>query len=462
MGTIKALSLFSGIGGLDIAAERVGINIVAMCEINEFCCDILYKRWMPHKNVKIFKDIYDVSLSDIGRVDLIFGGFPCQDLSIAGKKEGLDGDRSGLWYEMYRIIREIRPDYVVIENVRGAINLALDTIKTNMEEEEYQIWSILIPASAFGAPHQRERLFVIGVKRNIVENSRCKLLSWFSQFGEDTGTLTTMANTCSEGLQRGKFNREVDNTGQTTSVSTTECSEITRIMWPTPVASDGGAGAVISPDDTFIQKPSGVIRKVNRHGTDGSCGLARIVKLWPTPREFMWKDSIKDRNKGNIGEKVGEQLNPDWVEQLMGFPEGWTNPDIDSPEEWQGWPALMGENILCGTPNTMDILPSRSFDAMKRVAVSGARKNRSRPGNLREQIDDTMLKAYAEASEENGGTVTKHILSTQYVYEFPRTTTVSKYRKPRLQALGNAVVPIQAYPIFKTITVLDKIIKGEI
>ena len=242
MGTIKALSLFSGIGGLDIAAERVGINIVAMCEINEFCCDILYKRWMPHKNVKIFKDIYDVSLSDIGRVDLIFGGFPCQDLSIAGKKEGLDGDRSGLWYEMYRIIREIRPNYVVIENVRGAINLALDTIKTNMEEEEYQIWPILIPASAFGAPHQRERLFVIGVKRNIVENSRCKLLSWTSQFREGTGTTgstvtcnikhtggtsSIMADTRAKRLQRCKLSGEVDNTDSSTFITASECGKIT-------------------------------------------------------------------------------------------------------------------------------------------------------------------------------------------------------------------------------------------
>lgn len=394
MGKIKALSLFSGIGGLDLAAEMAGISPVVMCEINEFCRDILHKRWVSKRNIKIMTDVHDVCLQSIGHVDLIFGGFPCQDLSIAGRKEGLEGERSGLWYEMFRVIRDIRPNYVVIENVRGAVNLALDTIKSSMEEEGYQIWPILLPASAFGAPHQRERLFIIGVKQSLIESSGCKLSSWFRQFSEDTGTLTTMANTCSEGLQRGKFNREVDNTGQTTFVSIAECSEITKNLWPTPVASDGGAGAVISPDDTFIQKPSGVIRKVNRHGTDGSCGLARIVKLWPTPREFMWKDSIKDRNKGNIGEKVGGQLNPDWVEQLMGFPEGWTNPDIEQIVEWQGWPTLLG---------------------MK-----------------------------------------------QFSYEFPRISTFGKNRKPRLQALGNAVVPVQAYPIFKTIMVLDKIIKGEI
>ena len=79
-------------------------------------------------------------------------------------------------------------------------------------------------------------------------------------------------------------------------------------------------------------------------------GLQELVegkeqrKLWPTPRQFMYKDSITDRNKGNIGEKVGGQLNPDWVEQLMNFPEGWTDLEVDTPRPWPGWPALMGES----------------------------------------------------------------------------------------------------------------------
>lgn len=179
--------------------------------------------------------------------------------------------------------------------------------------------------------------------------------------------------------------------------------------------------------------------------------LPNAVKFWPTPREFMYKDSVIDRNKSNLGEKAGGQLNPDWVEQLMGFPEGWTDINCDEPKPWAGWPALLGERVLWGTPNCMDTLPSRSYEAMKRQALDGARKNRTRPGNLREQIDPEMLRAYAEALTENGVDRKEIQLSSQYPYEFPRTTTGCPNRTKRLKCLGNAVVPQQAYPIFKAI-----------
>ena len=156
---LKALSLFSGIGGLDLAAEMAGIETVALCEIEPFPVEVLKKRF---PDVPIFGDVRKLKRGDIdGTIDIIHGGFPCQDLSQAGKQAGLEGARSGLWFEMLRVISEFRPRYVVAENVRGAVNLALDTVQAGMEDEGYKVWAFVLPAAAFGAPHQRERLFVV-------------------------------------------------------------------------------------------------------------------------------------------------------------------------------------------------------------------------------------------------------------------------------------------------------------
>lgn len=169
---MRGLSLFSGIGGLDLAAMAAGIDPIAMCEIEPFPVEVLKKRFL---GVPILPDVRKVNGHDYkGAVDVVFGGFPCQDLSQAGKRAGLIDDegnitRSGLWYEMLRIISESRPRYVVAENVRGAVNAALDQVKEGLEGEDYKVWPVLIPASAVGAPHQRERLFILGIRGDIAD-----------------------------------------------------------------------------------------------------------------------------------------------------------------------------------------------------------------------------------------------------------------------------------------------------
>ena len=513
---MRGISLFTGIGGLDLAAEAAGIEVSAFCEIEPFAVDVLKKRF---PGVQIFDDVRKLTKKTFEErmqknetgmdlpepIDIIFGGFPCQDLSQAGKQRGLEDEegnpteRSGLWYEMLRVISELRPRYVLAENVRGAVNLALDTVYANLVAEGYKVYPYVISASAVGAPHQRERLFVVGIREDV-----------HRRYTE------AMTNTRCELRQGSGECRKVEREAREGVASDSEFSSGT--LWPSPVASDGSCGGIISPNDTYVQKESGLLRKITRNGTDGSVGLARMVKLWPTPnvcdqysghahdegrhylrwevkklwptpraqepgkttegygrglqelaegkeqrklcptpRQFMYKDSTGDRNKGNIGEKVGGQLNPDWVEQLMNFPEGWTDLEVDEPKPWAGWPAHLGESILWATPNCMDTLPSRSYEAMKKQALNGARKNRSRPGNLREQIDPEMCKAYEDASHENGGNVKAIEVHSQYPYEFPRTTTGCKDRAKRLKALGNAVVPAQAYPFFRAIAEIDRI-----
>lgn len=345
---------------------------------------------------------------------------------------------------MLRVISEFRPRFVVAENVRGAVNLALDTVYSNLVAEGYKVYPYVIPASSVGAPHQRERLFVVGVREDV-----------HRRYTE------AMANTRCELRQGSGECRKVEREARKGVASDSEFSSGT--LWPSPVASDGSCGGIISPNDTYVQKESGLLRKITRNGTDGSVGLARMVKLWPTPSAN--EDACGTPNGkmqkmlGNNPEvrKTQGQLNPDWVEQLMNFPEGWTNLEVDEPKQWQGWPALLGQDVLWATPNCMDTLPSRSYEAMKKQALNGSRKNRSRPGNLREQIDPVMCKAYEDASIENGGNVKAVEIHNQYPYEPPRTTTGCKDRAKRLKALGNAVVPAQAYPFFRAIAEIDRI-----
>ncbi len=170
---MNALSLFTGIGGLDLAAEMAGIKTAAFCEIESYPISILEKRY---PGIPIYNDIRQLKGSDFNdRIDVIHGGFPCQDLSIAGKQAGLEGERSGLWFEMLRVISELRPRYVVAENVRGAVNLALDTVYSGLVGEGYKVYPYVIPASAVGAPHQRERLFVVGVREDVANTYPARL-----------------------------------------------------------------------------------------------------------------------------------------------------------------------------------------------------------------------------------------------------------------------------------------------
>jgi len=161
---MKVLSLFSGIGGLDLAAEWAGMEIVAFCEIDPYAVKVLKRRW---PNVPIFGDIATLgrnSLIERGirpeEIDVITGGFPCQPFSVAGKRRG-KGDERFLWGEFSRLIGEIRPGWVVAENVPGLVRIALDDVLSDLESKGYACFPIVYPASAVGAPHKRERVFIV-------------------------------------------------------------------------------------------------------------------------------------------------------------------------------------------------------------------------------------------------------------------------------------------------------------
>lgn len=149
-------SLFSGIGGLELGLERAGLgHTVWQCESDPHARRVLAKHW---PNVPCFEDVVGLRPPD---ADIICGGFPCQNLSPAGKRAGLSGEKSGLWYEYKRIIEVKRPSWVVIENVHHGWRKWVPTVRRQLAEMHYESVSLRLAASDVGASHRRARAFVI-------------------------------------------------------------------------------------------------------------------------------------------------------------------------------------------------------------------------------------------------------------------------------------------------------------
>lgn len=157
---MKVGSLFSGIGLMDFGLEQAGMETVWQVEYDDWRREVALPQ--NFSNTKKFKDVKEVGSHNLSTVDLICGGFPCQDISVANiAGKGLDGERSGLWSEFARIIRELRPRYVLIENVANLINRGLDRVLCDLAASGYDAEWQTLRASSFGLPHRRKRLFIV-------------------------------------------------------------------------------------------------------------------------------------------------------------------------------------------------------------------------------------------------------------------------------------------------------------
>jgi DNA (cytosine-5)-methyltransferase 1 len=168
MSSLTFGSLFTGIGGFDLGFERAGMECKWQVEIDEACNKVLQKHW---PNIARYKDVREVGKSNLESVDIICGGFPCQDVSFAGTRKGLTGKRSTLWGEYFRIICEIRPKWIVVENVRGLLSSDdgkfFGKILRELASVGYDAEWEMFSAAQFNAPHIRERIIILAYPASV-------------------------------------------------------------------------------------------------------------------------------------------------------------------------------------------------------------------------------------------------------------------------------------------------------
>ena len=208
-------SLFSGIGGIDLGLERAGMSCAWQVEIDSYATSILEKHW---SHVTRFRDVRHVGRHNLTPVDLLCGGFPCQNISLANTTGpiGIDAPQSGLWAEFFRLICELRPHYVLVENVAALLVRGMGRVLGNLASIGYDAeWQVL-RASDIGAPHQRKRLFIVAYPHQerrqtslCVDLSVCKGMYPLWQASETVddvwNTLTQLESRLGEPSVRGSY-----------------------------------------------------------------------------------------------------------------------------------------------------------------------------------------------------------------------------------------------------------------
>ena len=209
---VRAISLFSGVGGFEIGFERAGIETVLQAERDQWALEVLARHWPETERVTDVRDVQAVpsdsdeflqqlrSRHGSIHVDLVYGGFPCQDLSVAGKRAGLGGERSGLGFEFHRVLRELRPRWAVIENVPGLLSsnggCDFGVILDGLDDLGFDVAWAVLDARHFGVPQRRRRVFVVaGPSRRGVEQvlSLCEGCGGNPETGFEAGEGTTGA-----------------------------------------------------------------------------------------------------------------------------------------------------------------------------------------------------------------------------------------------------------------------------
>jgi len=218
---MRILDLFSGIGAFSLGLERAGMRTVAFCESDPFCQRVLAKHW---PEVPCYDDVRTLTADQLRhdgiRVDVICGGFPCQDVSRAGKRAGLTGSNSGLYRELVRAIRLVRPKHAIVENVAALVGDGLDVVLGEMAEIGFDTEWDCVPASAVGAPHYRDRVWIVAhdaADAKSLQRNGCDYYA--GSTGESLGQISepgdsyrpNAANTTRVGRGQGRARRPSDS-----------------------------------------------------------------------------------------------------------------------------------------------------------------------------------------------------------------------------------------------------------
>ena len=345
---LTAGSLFTGIGGFDLGFERAGIKTIWQAEQDKNCLQLLEDKF---PNARRYTDVRDIT----GRaeaVDIVTGGFPCQDVSVAGKRAGLDGERSGLWFEFHRIITELRPGWVVIENVPGLLSSNdgrdMGTIIGALAECGYGWAYRVLDAQFYGVAQRRRRVFIVGSLGNA---SAGKVLferegvSWDTPPRRETGQGTTAATPNSFGgyaEQLGTLRAAGGDYGGGSEMLTYNIQH-----------NDGGShkrkdrpngGMYVNETDTALTVGSSdmTVTVGALQARDGK-GIGTTIDDKIVPSTWTIRGGKEGGGKGYLAAEdkamtLGGQpqwmgvrrLTPTECERLQGFPDGWTEDFSDS------------------------------------------------------------------------------------------------------------------------------------
>lgn len=260
---LKVLDLFSGIGGFSLGLERTGgFETVAFCEIEPYARAVLAKHW---PDVPCYTDVRELTgerlAADGIGVDVICGGFPCQDISVAGEGAGLAGERSGLWREYARIIGEVRPRFVLVENVAALLSRGLGTVLGDLATLGYDAEWHCIPAAAVGAPHRRDRVWIVANSAQELLDRRRSEKSYEVPQSANSSSAMADADTRDEFRRRGAlqmgWGRIAGETIQDGFARRTQWSaepDVGRVAHGVPSRVDrlGGLGNAVVPQIPFV------------------------------------------------------------------------------------------------------------------------------------------------------------------------------------------------------------------
>jgi DNA-cytosine methyltransferase len=464
---IKILDICSGIGGFSLGLEATGgFDTVAFCEFDDFCCKVLNKHW---PNVPIYKDLKEIG-NDPARIiqefDLICGGIPCQPFSLAGKQKGKEDDRH-LWPYMYAIVKSKKPTWVIVENVGGFVNVALDDVCLDLETQGYATQSFIIPACSVEAPHRRDRIWILG-----------KYTSEFEKPLVDTDSIRPHEHKTTE--------EESSRRGSETSTTTTS-NDVANAQ------SNGEDGVLRTTESEHDQ---GDTRMESSSSSDGRSerGISQDV----ADPKLVSSDSISDsgsntkteseqgQKTGNLDRSSGRQDVPNASSQRLEGHRGEhglrgtsqeeqtsrssEEQDVPNPKELRNYEHDNGERTQQDREHRVSQQPrgERGFEGTKQDVADTERLGQQgqgeleRPGNTAQDSDGQTggsndgrqgSAGQGHTQSELGGvadgipTRLDGHLGFEREPNIPRVATGIPDRVNRLKALGNSIVPQIVYNI---------------
>ena len=449
MEKLRTLDLFSGIGGFSLGLDSTGyFETVAFCEIEEFPCKVLNKHW---PDVPIYNDVRELSYEKLQAdglisrrrgIDVICGGYPCQPFSVAGRQKGEEDPRH-LWPEYFRLVRELRPSYVIGENVGGHIRLGLDSVLEDLDSENYTVRSFSVEAASLGAPHRRERIFWIAEKENMADSypGFSELTDEEIQAGWHALNGSGSGFDVSDAQFKGLEGRSRDNRGggrEVLSGIEHDGHSVRRQVRRTG-GEDGGTTNDVS--DTQSERRGGR----NRGG--------RRAEQWE-----LLKNEQEGRALGREVERCSELPGQEGEGATTDVADA--QSQLGERSESEGNQRGQSETAPGDrSGDTTDATDAQTEGLEGRDLGTAFENKRSEPGDIASESHDRAEERGETTFESYLGGGNDGIsawLDGSWERGIPRVAPTNKLRVPRLKALGNAVLPQLVYMVGMTIVLSTK------